>query len=155
MINALFECDIYRFICTRTSLAEKMMSETFFFTMKLPGFICSHVFYCFTCFICFSSGLQYVELGKQWSLENCLEISPFHQKRLGLLSVLRAKSSYWSQGGIQSATVCDEPAPFFKAGTFKCQANLCNSWIWHRTSEIRASHHLFTSAFMKVAYPRL
>lgn len=30
MINTLFECDIYRFICTRKILAEKMRSECVF-----------------------------------------------------------------------------------------------------------------------------
>lgn len=91
MINTLFECDIYRFICTRKILAEKMMSETFFsLTMQLPG--ASHVLFVFLLVSAACSINS--ELGNQWSLENCLEISPFHQTRLGLMSVLRPRSSY-------------------------------------------------------------
>lgn len=47
MINTLFECNIYRFVCTRKILAEKMMSETvfFLFIMQLAG--ASHVLFVF------------------------------------------------------------------------------------------------------------
>lgn len=60
MVNTTFEHDINRFICTRKKLTEKMKTETCLFCVGfVVGFFFNAALRRFTCFIYFSSSLQY------------------------------------------------------------------------------------------------
>lgn len=77
VINTLFECETYRFICTRKTLAEKIKNFFFFLPCSSQELHMSYLFFLSSEVCSVNSGL-----GNQWSLENCLEMSHFHQKRL-------------------------------------------------------------------------